>query len=94
MDRGTADLCRLTQINADALQYSLRREVILFIEFDVKKSGFCVGVISNARCDRLELLHKSWMDRETADLCRLTQINADALLYTLRREVILFIEAV
>lgn len=34
------------------------------------------------------------MDRETADVCRLTHINADALQYTLRREVILFIEAV
>jgi len=34
------------------------------------------------------------MDGETADLCRLTQINADALLYSLRREVILFVEGV
>ncbi len=32
MDGGTADLCRLTQINADALLYSLRREVVLFVE--------------------------------------------------------------
>jgi hypothetical protein len=34
------------------------------------------------------------MDGETADLCRLTLINADALLYSWRREVILFVEAV
>ena len=32
MDGGTADVCRLTQINADALLYSLRREVVLFVE--------------------------------------------------------------
>ena len=34
------------------------------------------------------------MDEETADVCRLTLINADALLYTWRREVVLFVEAV
>ena len=32
MDGETADVCRLTQFNADALQYSWRREVMLFIE--------------------------------------------------------------
>jgi hypothetical protein len=34
------------------------------------------------------------MDEETADVCRLTQINADTFPDILRREVILFIEAV
>ena len=34
------------------------------------------------------------MDEETADMCRLTQINADTFPDILRREVIFFVEAV
>jgi hypothetical protein len=38
----TADMCRLTQINADTFPDILRREATLCIEFEVKKAAFCV----------------------------------------------------